>query len=201
MVSDAHSARPRLTAMPDLGRFLPLSHRSPADESDVTSDRRTQLADVIDLAAAALPRQDAGATATAIAAFLTASRIDVGQIPTDARGLRAAAELVRTGRRRSIRALARGVRALLLLARETDHDVALDPLTSGSVALYAATAAPLARRAVVSAHTVRATDADWAFGRGPVLEGPAVQIVAFLLGVSETPPSPPPSPPAAAPTA
>ncbi len=40
-------------------------------------------------------------------------------------------------------------------------------------------------------HTVRATDADWAFGTGPVLEGTGRAIAAFLLGVTDTPPRPP----------
>ena len=47
---------------------------------------------------------------------------------------------------------------------------------------------------VVAGHTIRATDADWAFGNGPVLEGTSLQIVGFLLGVTDDPPRPPHQP-------
>ena len=63
-------------------------------------------------------------------------------------------------------------------------------LTLGVVALYMATSAPLERRAVVAGHAIRATDADWQFGRGPVLEGTAMAIVRFLVGLSDVPPQP-----------
>lgn len=64
-------------------------------------------------------------------------------------------------------------------------------MTAGAVALYAQGAGPFERRAVVAGHTIRATDADWAFGNGPVLEGTSLQIVGFLLGVTDDPPRPP----------
>ena len=51
-----------------------------------------------------------------------------------------------------------------------------------------ATSAPLERRAVVAGHAIRATDADWEFGRGPVLEGTQLEIVRFLLGLSDVAP-------------
>ena len=70
----------------------------------------------------------------------------------------------------------------------------VDPMTAGAVALYAQGAGPFERRAVVAGHTIRATDADWAFGNGPVLEGTSLQIVGFLLGVTDDPPRPPHQP-------
>jgi hypothetical protein len=173
-------------------RFLPLSQREPADESGVSGDRRAALADVV--AAAADLLAEASAPAAAAERFL-----DVGGLRADDRArhaapgerVRAVATAVRAGRRRSIRALARAVRAQLELARDLGRPPRIDPFVAGAAALYACTTAPGDRRAVVRGHTVRATDADWAFGRGPVLAGRSVDIAAFLLGVSDDPPQPP----------
>ncbi len=96
---------------------------------------------------------------------------------------------------RRTRELSRALRALLLLAGSRgDVTPDVDPLTSGAVALYAATSGPFDRRAVLKGHTVRATDSDWSFGSGPVLEGPSLSIAAFVLGVSDHPPGPVSSP-------
>jgi hypothetical protein len=204
--------------MSDFARFLPLSARVRDDESGVSSDRRVQLAAVVDAAAVLLgPRADTGAAGahsgpdavtgvdaadqdSSARTFLGDARLhrEARQPGAEASvALRTLAASIRGGRRRSIRSLAHGVRALLLLAERTGGTVTLAPEISGSVALYAATAAPLERRAVVTGHALHATDAGWQFGRGPALEGPALQIVAFLLGVSEIPPIPaaPPEPP------
>ena len=56
--------------------------------------------------------------------------------------------------------------------------------------LWGATSGPFDRRVVLSGHTIRATDADWEFGHGPVLAGTALEIAAFVLGVSDVPPQP-----------
>ncbi|MDL5350841.1 hypothetical protein [Microbacterium sp. zg-YB36] len=176
--------------MSDLGRFLPLSQRKPGDESAVTSDRRAQTTDVIVAAAgviAAAPPQQASTLARD---FLTEARLREDATP-DEPGLLALAARVRDGRRRGIRSLAHTVRAYLLLTGRTGSAPHVPPQVTGAVALYAATTAPLPRRAVVAGHTVRATDDGWEFGRGPVLEGPGIQIAAFLLAVSEVPPRTP----------
>jgi hypothetical protein len=198
-------------------RFLPLSQREPADEAGVSSDRRRGLADVLERAADLIAT--AGPSSAALtrsfldvaglqgdAAPLTAADAGPAPITAGAPGLgvqhpgaatqdvallRAIAARVRDGRRRSIRSLSAAVRALLILARELRRDPRLDPLIAGAAALYAAGSAPADRRAVIRGHTVRATDAEWAFGQGPVLEGTATAIAAFLLGVSDDPPRPP----------
>jgi hypothetical protein len=178
----------------DFARFLPLSMRGREDESDVASNRRRQLAEVVDLAAALVI--GGGARADDLAdAFAAQARLrdEFAGIPGDAAESRltALAEQVRSGRRRSIRSLAEGARAVLILARDTGVPVQLPTLTAGAVALYAAGSAPLERRAVIKGRTVRAADGEWAFGTGAVLEAPGTAIAAFLLGVSDDPPRPP----------
>lgn len=180
--------------MSGFARFLPLSQRDSADEAAVSSDRRAAVADVVDraadlVAAAPAARADAVAQSFLEVAGLRGEPV-LTAAPDAAALLRAVASGVRAGRRRSIRALAAAVRALLLLAQDLDVDAGLDPFLAGAAALYASGSAPAERRAVIRGFTVRATDADWAFGRGPVLEGTAAGIAAFLLGVSDDPPRP-----------
>ena len=114
---------------------------------------------------------------------MPAPRFGVGDLP-------ALAAAVRSGKRRRTGTLVQAVRALLVLADELARAPRIADLTLGIVALYLATSAPLERRAVVAGHAIRATDADWQFGRGPVLEGTALEIVRFLIGLSDTPPQP-----------
>ena len=83
------------------------------------------------------------------------------------------------------------MRAVLLLSDHLGVEPRVDGTTLGIVSLYGATSAPLERRAVVGGHALRATDAGWEFGRGPVLEGTALEIARFVLGVSDIPPKPP----------
>ncbi|KAA9149026.1 hypothetical protein F6B41_19745 [Microbacterium lushaniae] len=176
--------------MSDFARYLPLSQRGQGDGPSVTADRRGALADVVDRAADLLA--DAGDAPPGLAA----SFLDVAGLRAEATGraadgtmpLREVAQRVRAGRRRSIRALAAGVKALLLLARDLSADAGVDPFIAGAAALYASAAAPADRRAAVRGHTVRATDAPWSFGSGPPLEATSAQIAAFLLGVSDEPP-------------
>lgn len=159
----------------------------------MSSDRRAALADVIDQAAVLLgaaPEEDAPFAEGFV--DNAGLRGEVGSVADDAPGtLFELAHAVRSGRKRSIRSLIDGCRALLLLARDLDAPVGLDPTTAGAVALHLAGAGPFDRRAVVKGHTVRATDADWGFGHGPVLEGTSTAIAAFLLGTTDEPPKPP----------
>ncbi|WP_243074449.1 hypothetical protein [Microbacterium sp. SS28] len=174
--------------MPDFARFLPLSNRPKADEDAVTSDRRRPLAAVVAEAARLLD----AAESTDAASFVRAAGLsDLGAID-DSVNLYAAAATIATGRKRSTKALARAVRALLLLARELGAEPRIDPMTLGIVALYGATSASLERRAVIQGHALKATDADWEFGRGPVLEGTALEIAGFLLAVTDVAPQPAP---------
>lgn len=173
--------------MAGFSRFLPLSQREPGDESDVSSNRRGLVADVIDRAAAILP--DAGGAERA-RAFLDEAGLDdvalAGDTPASA--LLAASDAVRSGPRRRNRVLARAVRALLTLAAETGAEPGLDPMIAGAAAFYAAGTATADRRAAIAGHTVRAADAEWSFGHGPVLTADSIAIAAFLLGVSDEPP-------------
>lgn len=188
--------------MSDIGRFLPLSHRPSGPEPEVTSDRRVALAALVDRAAELVAKDERGQTVlarafaddAALGKEYAAVALDdaLDDRPEGASpALTALAAAVRSGRRRNVRALAAGARGLLSLARDLDVEVALDPATAGAVALYLAGSGPFDRRAVVKGHTIRATDADWAFGNGPVLEATSTGIAAFLLGVSDEPPHPP----------
>lgn len=180
--------------MADLFSNLPLSNKVRHDESHVTSDRRIAVADTIDQAAVWLA--EASITETSRSelahAFLSDARIVAGNVPDSSLGtvsmLTETAQHLRAGKKQNIRALSHVLRALLLLGVALDRSPTVPPLTSGSVALYAATTASFERRAVIAGHTIRATDADWAFGHGPALEGTALEIVGFLLGVSDKPP-------------
>ncbi|MFL2001977.1 hypothetical protein [Microbacterium sp. A1-JK] len=179
--------------MSDFARFLPLSGRPHGAETGVSNDRRGTLADIVDRASAIITA-DAADRAPLLPAFLDDADLRdefaaLAVEPTPA-GLTRLGETIRTGRRRHPRALASGARALLLLARSADTDPGLDATAAGIVSLWLAGSAPFDRRAVVKGRTVRATDADWSFGRGPVLEGTATGIAAFLLGVSDDPPRP-----------
>lgn len=149
------------------------------------------IADVVDeaerLTASLSPaRADSLAADFARAAGL----IDPREPEFTAAALPGLAEAVRAGRRRRTRGLADAVRAILMLADRVEAELCVPDLVLGTVALYMATAAPLERRVVVAGHALRATDAEWAFGRGPVLEGTQLEIVRFLLGLSEVPPRP-----------
>jgi hypothetical protein len=174
----------------DVSRFLPLSNRPHDDESAVTSDRRAAIAELVDEA-----RRLTASASPELARLLTDDFIRDARLIPDARAagstdLTALAAAVRDGKRRRTGTLVRAVRALLVLGDQLSVAPRISGLTLGTVALYLATSAPLERRAVVMGHAIRATDADWQFGRGPVLEGPALQIVRFLIGLSNTPPRP-----------
>lgn len=186
----------RWTAVPstlralNIARFLPLSNRPHDDESAVSGDWRVALAEIVD-EAARLSGEAASADASRVEArFLRRARLSTGPKRPAARDLRALAVALRSGKRAHVRDLAHAMRALLQLADERAVTAEIPDATLGAVALYAATTADFERRAVVSGHTVRASDAEWEFGRGPVLEETGQQIVRFLLGLSDTPPRP-----------
>lgn len=171
------SPSPYADRMSDVARFLPLSHRSPDDVT--TPDRRAQIAALLALAA---PVFDA-ASSDRRRAFLDEAGLsrDIG----GGAALGEVADEIAQGRRRSIRELTAVTRAYLGLPGDRPplpFDIA------GAVALAAGARAPFARRAAIAGHTVRATDAGWTFGRGPEISASADDIVAFLTGVSDTPP-------------
>lgn len=178
----------------DFARYLPLSQRGHDDETSVTSDWRSTIVEVIASAQQLIDRRgDAARGAVSAREFLRDAAIQTppGVGENSAELLESAASVVRNARRRSVRHLAKAVRGYLRLARDLGATPRLSEATSGAVALYGVLSAPLPRRAVVAGHTLRATDAGWEFGRGPVLEGEAIAIVSFLLGVAEIPPQPP----------
>ena len=155
----------------DFARFLPLSNRPADDDSAVTSDRRNAIAEVVDEAArltALAGRQRADQLA---AEFARAARLaDAGASEFGAADLPELATAVRSGSRRRTSALVHAVRAVLVLADELNDVPRVADLTLGVVSLYMATSAPLERRAV--------------------LEGTAMAIVRFLVGLSDVPPQP-----------
>lgn len=163
--------------MSDFSRHLPLSNRPRGDESAVTGDWRVELAAVIELAATLQP-DDAASLAFAAEAKLAAEYpgLSLGELAT----------AVRTGPRRRIRALTDGVRALFRLA--DGRAVALSPIASGAVALAEFPRMAFERRAAMRGSSVRATDAEWTVGRGPVRETTAREALEFILGLSDTPP-------------
>ena len=88
-----------------------------------------------------------------------------------------------------VSALAPAVVAAFELAAATGRPTVVDPIASGAVALARSLSAPMPMRAVVTARTLVAADADWRVGRGPELEGTAAGIVLFLYGRASLTPS------------
>lgn len=170
----------------DLSRHLPLSNRPRDDESGVTSDERPTIALLVERAAAVV---DGQADADGLAQRF-ASDAGLGALASVG-DLRTLAEAVRTGRRRRGRHLVDAARALLRLADTAGADAAIPPAVLGRVSLHASATASFDRRAALSGSTVRASDAEWEFGRGPIVEGTALEITRFLLGLSDTAPKAP----------
>ncbi len=158
-------------------RNLPLSWKERRDESDVHSDWRAEFDEVI--LQAQLVETGLGDEASDPAQALAA-------------GLRTLSVEARSRRKIPVRLLSRAVLDYLALAREASVTPALADRTGGAVALYLAAKAPTEIRAVTRGHALRATDADWEFGTGPVLEASAVGMIEFLAGRSLTPPRPAP---------
>jgi len=66
--------------------------------------------------------------------------------------------------------------------------IRVPPLASGAVALRRAAAAPTPIRAVISGHSLHATDAGWTIGHGPALVGTAEELIRFLAGMADRAP-------------
>ncbi|MGI9823052.1 maleylpyruvate isomerase family mycothiol-dependent enzyme [Agromyces sp. Marseille-Q5079] len=89
-----------------------------------------------------------------------------------------------------IGALAEAVIGALDVAASLGLTIAIPERASGAVALRRALEAPTEIKAVVRGRTLAATDADWSFGHGPVLQGTAAEILLFLYERSDTAPRP-----------
>lgn len=81
--------------------------------------------------------------------------------------------------------------AAILVGDALGTPIAIPPLASGAVALRRAAAAPTPIRAVISGHSLHATDASWTIGHGPVLVGTAHELIRFLAGIGSQAPRPP----------
>ena len=86
--------------------------------------------------------------------------------------------------------LTRVIRALLVLGDALAVTPRVAAGVSGAVALYAATTAPFDRRAALRGHTVRASDEEWEFGRGPVITDTGRAILRFVLALDDVAPRP-----------
>ncbi|WP_448809525.1 hypothetical protein [Agromyces bauzanensis] len=80
--------------------------------------------------------------------------------------------------------------AAILVGDALGTELAVPPLASGAVALRRATAAPTPIKAVISGHSLHATDAGWTIGHGPALVGTAHELIRFLAGIGTAAPRP-----------
>ncbi|WP_448004053.1 hypothetical protein [Agromyces bauzanensis] len=80
--------------------------------------------------------------------------------------------------------------AAVLVGDALGAEPAVPPLASGAVALRRAAAAPTPIRAVISGHSLHATDAGWTIGHGPALVGTAHELIRFLAGIGRDAPRP-----------
>jgi len=187
MLSHAYTGR-----VSDLSKHLPLSNQPRGDETGVTSDRRSVIGDLLGEASRLVANAPASQQGALVTTFLDDARL-TREAPADRDPLPRLAEsaaAVRGGKKRGIRPLVHVSRALFRLAGSLGLCPVIDPQVCGAIVLWGATSGPFDRRAVLSGHSIRATDSDWQFGRGPVLEGTALAIAAFVLGASDTPPQP-----------
>lgn len=161
--------------MSDLWRELPLLGRPRVDESGVRPGWDAELASVREAAGAALAQHPDAAAADAFDAALPAPRLRRDGTP----------------RPTKLAELDRAVYAYLDLCARIGATPAVPPRAAGAVALGRAASAPTEIRAVIAGHSLRATDADWSFGRGPVLEDTAAALLDFLGGRSLRAPRPP----------
>ena len=176
----------------DFARYLPLSQRRSDDESNVTGDRRAEIAAVVREGHRLIltaPAEERDARARTFAANAGLVLPEPPAEPAAALPLMAGA--IEAGERRNVADLERAVRAALLLSDALGEEARIAPLTLGAVAMYASTTAPFDRRAAVSGHAVVAVDGDWRLGQGPELHGTAEGIVRFLIGLSDVPPRAP----------
>ena len=162
--------------MSDVWRDLPLFGRERVDESGVGRGWGDELAAVHSAAEAALTTRPDPEAAAAFEAALRPGRA------------------ARAGKPRTVKLaeLDRAVYAYLDLTARLGLPPQLPKRASGAVALGRAAAAPTEIRAVIFGHSLRATDAEWEFGRGPVLEATAAELLEFLGGRSLNAPRPSP---------
>lgn len=125
-----------------------------------------------------------------VTTFAGACRLSLPAGVETAAELRRAAESLPTGRAVRTADLAASVRALFALEDVTGATADLPDLLWGRIALYGSSRADFGRRSVLGGHTVSASDAEWSFGRGPVLTATQRDIVRFVLGVSDIAPRP-----------
>lgn len=78
--------------------------------------------------------------------------------------------------------------AAILIGDALGTAIVIPPIASGAVALRRAAAAPTPIRAVISGHSLHATDASWTIGHGPVLVGTAHELLRFLAGIGSQAP-------------
>lgn len=90
--------------------------------------------------------------------------------------------LAATPGRARVAELAAAVCAALDIASPHGIALGLSPTASGAVALYQFQRAPYAVKAAARGHRLRAADAEWIIGFGPVLESDAESILLFLFG-------------------
>lgn len=178
----------------DFLRFLPLSQTARGDESKVRSDRGPEYAAVLDRLAELLDASPGTDVPDAAIRRLTTREVSAPSAGAPAERLRALAAAANAGGRVPVSRLSRAVLLYLDVARASSARPELEPGTSGAVALYLATSAPTEIRAVTRGHALRATDAGWEFGRGPMLEATAIELVEFLGGRSLLAPRPAPRP-------
>ncbi|KQM82368.1 maleylpyruvate isomerase family mycothiol-dependent enzyme [Agromyces sp. Leaf222] len=126
-------------------------------------------------------------TAASVDASPAALVMDLTRL-RDAAAAGSGGDAVQTG----IGALAEAVIAAVDVAASLDVPIAVPERASGAVALRRALEAPTEIKAVTRGCTLAATDADWSFGHGPVLQGTAAEILLFLYGRSDTAPRPAP---------
>ncbi|MFF2370856.1 maleylpyruvate isomerase family mycothiol-dependent enzyme [Agromyces sp. NPDC058110] len=97
-------------------------------------------------------------------------------------------ETLQTG----IGSLAEAVIAALDVSASLGVPIPVPERACGAVALRRALEAPTEIKAVTRGRTLAATDAEWSFGHGPVLQGTSAEILLFLYGRSDTAPRPAP---------
>lgn len=170
-------------------RYLPLSHGERADESGVHSDRRSEYAEVLEQTAIVIEAAPTVRIDERDLARVAPRGAQPAAEREPAAQLRGFAQIARSGPRKiPVRLLSRAVLLYLEVVRQTSFPPTLAPGTSGAVALHLAATAPTEIRAVIRGHALRAPDAGWEFGRGPVLEAPAIEMIEFLGGRSLTAP-------------
>ena len=153
----------------DVVRHLPLSQSADRSADAAVPDRRDLVAVLVASIIAAEPN-------AAERARFAAQRVDLDRLSAP--------------RRVTSQDLVRLVREALAFGDARGRALDIDPRTIGAAALAASASAPADRRAAISGYTVTASDAGWSFGRGPVAAASAIDIVRFLVGLSDVPPKP-----------